>query len=1089
MSSLSADVNEKVRVSQAEAMSRWNHTVAKHAAGAKVSDLAAALANPVNRSDSKTGKPDKSSKTSVAQIDILMDLAFEDYAEAYRQSGLVQEVLKADVQRICAKHNLNHRTFLTRRDRHLTGDKVISGYISGSMRREGEHDLVESDLNKGGGASGASHSKHEKQGRARVRRVKIIPQSAPVAHEACRSSDMGTVMMVSPFARTEQAGSSSLMDVTAGADDEDSEDSSPVSNKPQQRWSALVEIDSMVVTADRADDDFTAALRATSGSDMHAQDRGMHGHRHVGDAMERDEEEERDPHEQFIAHMEHEQPFILDDDDGQEDDAPAIHRLESLWANNASVSIIGRDNGIGIRWDISSPGIQQLCVRDLPIGQIHLLASFRTSLKFISKAVAGQFRDTVSLAMHEDILSAMEELKADPGNIDKVTAVENAVRMNLIAHRLMFVSPPHGEKAGAFTKAMLAQLAAAPQTWPWTIADLSVAPRIASTKQKHVSPAQALKAAKKRGEDKMKEMVVNFQVSKAMQLVSPSGKIADPNSQQAVDFIAETLCVVPDVSVDQVRARLVSVDVERRRAAALTGEHIKTVRYGIDEFLSSLKHVKGGTSGAVNGIRAEHFKCMMASNTPKGAENALVWAGKAAEVVNITQVNPPHCVPDSVRTAVEVTGLVILQDETGKKRPIQMGGLYSKEAGRSLAKPIQAAVTRIAGNSQLCGASAGTNKGIWSSRIRTSTHPNDVMVGLDAQGAFNNVRRDAMAEALIAHVPEVIPAMLTILGTTKQATTLGDGMIQIFGQDQGVAQGHAASAPLFGLVKADVDAAAMQHMTRPDELVVSYADDGKIFGCHDNAIKAFGVVNVEGARRGIVNSVVKTTVSLGQGTDEEIKRQVDEWKAAGILENNIKVHIVNRAVMQSPETVREDEYGIQFSSHDGHKDLGAGIGTNAFTKAYMAKQAARLTRMFDNLAGLDDFHLMVTLYRESVERQAEFLLGNHPIEFHEVIMCAFEEGQQKLLAKITGRGIEDIGPLAMYMAKVPASQGGLGFINIRYQGIPAMLGSIVRSKEYLCDTDSVFAQQMQGVLEAERQNRIPRLPLLQRSWHGIPVQT
>ena len=304
------------------------------------------------------------------------------------------------------------------------------------------------------------------------------------------------------------------------------------------------------------------------------------------------------------------------------------------------------------------------------------------------------------------------------------------------------------------------------------------------------------------------------------------------------------------------------------------------------------------TAPGPSGLRAQHLRDACVA----GCHDALIV--QLTAVLNVmVQGRAPPCVAPVVAGA----GLVALTKPNGGLRPIAVGELLRRLAGKCLVNVVREDAGSYFWASWCSREKAVHTVRAWAERRAGSSQK--VLVKLDFANAFNSVQRDAVLQQVVDHFP-ALSRWATWCYRQPTRLQFGD---RVLSSSSGVQQGDPLGPLLFA---AALQPLARELRSRPLDLAIHFLDDGILAGDLAAVSAALTEVQLRAAEIGLVLNLSKCEVVVFGAVDE----------------TTLRAYFPN-AVLQNPDGSGKVLRNFEF--------LGAAIGDAAYIQAHTAARTAK----------------------------------------------------------------------------------------------------------------------------------------------------
>jgi len=231
-------------------------------------------------------------------------------------------------------------------------------------------------------------------------------------------------------------------------------------------------------------------------------------------------------------------------------------------------------------------------------------------------------------------------------------------------------------------------------------------------------------------------------------------------------------------------------------------------------------------------------------------------------------------IPKRIIDILSISVLIPLEKRGGGVRPIAMGDVFRKLAGKQILQVESRSLCRIFGNIQLgVGAKLGIERIVNSVQISSDLNPTFDILCLDFKNAFNSIDRIHIRNQLISHFPQLVAMFDSFYIKTQSPLVIPSGCStdssRFISSCQGVQQGDTLGPLLFALglqpillgIKEILD---KHNVPNAISLVAAYLDDITLVAPSSVCIEIVEFVKESGYMIGLELRPQKSTVYLGQ---------------------------------------------------------------------------------------------------------------------------------------------------------------------------------------------------------------------------------
>ena len=268
---------------------------------------------------------------------------------------------------------------------------------------------------------------------------------------------------------------------------------------------------------------------------------------------------------------------------------------------------------------------------------------------------------------------------------------------------------------------------------------------------------------------------------------------------------------------------------------------------------AAIQSFPAGSAAGPDGLRPQHLKDLLMGSA---TDNPLLVA-----ITDLTNMLLQGKTPESVRGALFGANLLAIAKKTGGIRPIAVGYVWRRLAGKVACNQVKAASAALLAPRQLgFGISGGAEAAVRAARrfLENMEH-GQVFMKIDFRNAFNTLRRDCILEAVAKHFPELLPYITSTIGSPSDLQ-FGDFVIQ---SKEGAQQGDPLGPLKFCLVFKEL----LESLK--SELVLGYLDDVATGGDAATVLNDF--MHLEAAARSLGLEMNRTKCEIVGHTDETRK--------------------------------------------------------------------------------------------------------------------------------------------------------------------------------------------------------------------------
>ena len=433
----------------------------------------------------------------------------------------------------------------------------------------------------------------------------------------------------------------------------------------------------------------------------------------------------------------------------------------------------------------------------------------------------------------------------------------------------------------------------------------------------------------------------------------------------------------------------------------------QTLIVDIEQVLAAVKSIPSGSSAGLDGMRPLFLQQMLSQDTVETGRRLLSAITRLVNLILAGQI------PEYARTAVFGASLVALRKNDGGVRPIAIGSVYRRLAGRIAAhhasqllsselKPVQLGV----------GVPGGCESAVHAAREYIAFHhgtqaTTHVMVKIDVKNAFNSIRRDTFLHQIHSRCPDIYNMARQAYGTPTPLY-IGDTLIA---SSTGVQQGDPIGPLAFSLA---IDACARNISS---EFNIWYLDDATIAGPASTIVEDLRTIQVNLHNIGLELNPRKCEVAfLGQPFSPSHSSTI----------NSILSSIPN--IQETP---------LQELTLLGSPLLDSGL-TIALDKA-----KSTISRLCERLKHLDSHTALFFLTHHASAPRLSYLLRTSRTfvrpelltSVDNLIISAAEQATNVIFSN----------PNSRQQATLPVRHGGLGLRSVYSLALPCYIASLTSS--------------------------------------------
>ena len=442
------------------------------------------------------------------------------------------------------------------------------------------------------------------------------------------------------------------------------------------------------------------------------------------------------------------------------------------------------------------------------------------------------------------------------------------------------------------------------------------------------------------------------------------------------------------------------------------------------DVMKAINSFPPSSSAGLDGIRPAHLRSLLTKHTAEAGARLLT------ALTALTNLALSGRLPECVVPAFFGASLIALRKKDGGLRPIAVGSVYRRIAGKVAAAAVSGAIGARLRPIQLGVATRnGCEAAVHAVRAyiqgsSESAADSKIMVKLDVSNAFNTVRRDSMMEAVIEQAPAIYPFVWQGYNTT---TPLFIGDSKILSQT-GIQQGDPLSSLLFSLT---VDAAARSADT---DINIWYLDDGTLAGSVPDVVSSIQRVRAELSKVGLTINPTKCEAILLEGSSEESK--------------SIALRHLH-SVLPDIREVAMNELEL----------LGAPVHDDQVRRKLLQGQLM-MEKLIRRLQALEEAHQAFFLLKSYVSLpRVLYLLRSSPAYRHPALLVKIDETVRCGMEAITNVRLRGD---SWRQATLPVNLGGLGVRMVTDVALPAHIASQVASADTIASINGSAAARVGG---------------------------
>jgi len=257
-----------------------------------------------------------------------------------------------------------------------------------------------------------------------------------------------------------------------------------------------------------------------------------------------------------------------------------------------------------------------------------------------------------------------------------------------------------------------------------------------------------------------------------------------------------------------------------------------------------------GSSAGPDGLRPQHLKDLLVGSTD---DSPLLLA-----VTGLTNMLLRGDTPTSVRGTLFGANLLAIAKKTGGIRPIAVGYVWRRLAGKVACSHVRAASATLLAPRQLgFGIQGGAEAAVRAARrFVDNMERGQVFLKIDFRNAFNTLRRDSILEAVAKHFPELLTYVASTMGGPSDLQ-FGNFVLQ---SQEGAQQGDPLGPLKFCLAFKEL----LESLR--SELVLGYLDDVATGG--DAATVLSDFLHLEAAARSLGLEMNRSKCEIVGHTEE-----------------------------------------------------------------------------------------------------------------------------------------------------------------------------------------------------------------------------
>ena len=177
----------------------------------------------------------------------------------------------------------------------------------------------------------------------------------------------------------------------------------------------------------------------------------------------------------------------------------------------------------------------------------------------------------------------------------------------------------------------------------------------------------------------------------------------------------------------------------------------------MEYMIKMLRELDATSSGSIDGAVYNDLRCIARrfSETEVLGCPREVMADPATRFIIQTIYNVARGrVERKAAIIMAACRLIMIDKKGGGERPIAVGHIYRRLAGRFLEQTNRSSRIKAFGPKQLATQSNGTNMGALSMQVQLEAHRDQIKVSMDCTNAFNSGDRKVLLRETICRTPE-----------------------------------------------------------------------------------------------------------------------------------------------------------------------------------------------------------------------------------------------------------------------------------------------------------------------------------------------
>jgi hypothetical protein len=423
-----------------------------------------------------------------------------------------------------------------------------------------------------------------------------------------------------------------------------------------------------------------------------------------------------------------------------------------------------------------------------------------------------------------------------------------------------------------------------------------------------------------------------------------------------------------------------------------------------EEVRVAILTMRRGSSAGLDGIRPLHLHELLSREAAESGRRLLT------SLTALTNLVLGGLVPKCGRDALFGASLCALRKKDGGLRPIAVGSVYRRLAGRIGAKHISTILgpelrpTQLGVGTPLgCEAAVHAVREYINADATNSADSPRVLVKIDVRNAFNTIRRDVILTRIQERCPELYP-MAYQAYHLPSPLHIGDQTIL---SSSGVQQGDPLGPAAFAL---GVDACARSVQS---PLNIWYLDDATIAGPAD-------VVQAD------LKSLAKALPKLGL--------QLNTAKCEVTIINDVPQSARDAAVHGIRSALPE----IKETPLDSAALLGSPLGSNS-TATAVDNTTETIQLLCNRIKDLDSHTALFFLVNYVSAPRLIYLLRSAPLVSASSKLKNIDKMVRETLVEVSN---VEVNGEAWEQAKLPIRLGGLGVRSVEDLALPCYIASL-----------------------------------------------